>query len=80
VSVEFFKKRDETMVSKVLKRVRAGCYRYTIAGTTYQFDRQLRSETGEKTHWNIKIEGGQYFDGAQTLNECIWLITNASQV
>lgn len=67
------------MVRKALKKVSTGQYQYTICGTVYEFDRMLRSETGEKTHWNIKIEGGQYFDGAQTLDECIQLAEATSQ-
>jgi hypothetical protein len=68
------------MIGGVLKRVYAGHYTYTMGGTVYVFDRMLRSETGERTHWNIKIEGGQYFDGAQTIDECIQLAEAASQV
>lgn len=67
------------MIKKAIKKVSAGHYQYTIDGTVYVFDWMPRHETGEKSHWNIKIEGGQYFDGAQTLTECIRLAEATSQ-
>jgi hypothetical protein len=72
------KRGDEIVARKALKKVFNGHYQYTIDGSVYEFDRMLRSETGERTHWNIKIKGGQYFDGAQTLEECIQLARNTS--
>ena len=66
------------MARRLLKKISAGRYRYTIGNTTYEFDRMFRSQTGERTHWNIKIRGGQYFDGTQTLGECIQMAINTS--